>query len=130
MADRRDITREEFIGAAVTLATVAAGTMWDRFHDELTLIARPGSDSVWLDGNAARKHVKFAHTKFRALIKKGAFPQGVKIGGKLMWDRRELDRAMQKLFRTAKHSARKKELSKQSGATGSEARGTNPRKPR
>jgi hypothetical protein len=88
MADRREITREEFIDAAVTVATVAAGTLWDRFHDKLALVARPGSDSVWLDMRAARKHVKFGETKFRALINEGTFPQGVDVGGKLMWDRR------------------------------------------
>jgi hypothetical protein len=84
MADRHEITREEFIGAAETVAAVLAATIWDRFHAELASIARPGTDSVWLDMRAARKHVKFGETKFRALIKEGVFPEGADIGGKKM----------------------------------------------
>jgi hypothetical protein len=48
----------------------------------------------WLDSKAARRHVCFGETKFRELIKEGVLPEGRDIGGKLIWDRQELDRRM------------------------------------
>jgi hypothetical protein len=113
------------------VAAVLAATIWDRFHAELASIVRPGGESVWLDMRAARKYVKFGETKFRALIKEGVFPEGVKIGGtKKMWDRRELDRRMEKLFREAKRSAGGKRTSRQSQHAVIEEHGARPRKPR
>jgi hypothetical protein len=106
----------------------AAGTLWDRFHDKLALVARPGADSVWLDMRVARKYVKFGETKFRALIKEGTFPQGVDVGGKLMWDRRELDRRMEKLFRKAKRPAKGKRSSNHSGRIVTHQQSARPRK--
>jgi hypothetical protein len=97
MADRQEITREDFIGAAETVAAVVASTIWDRFHAELSSIARPRTLSVWLDMRTARKYVSFSETKLRAPIKEGTFPEGVKIDGKKMWDRRELDKRMEKV---------------------------------
>jgi hypothetical protein len=128
-ADRQNITRGDFIGAAERVAAVLAATIWDRFHDELEPIKRPSTDSVWLDMLAARKYVRLGETKFRALRKEGAFPPGEKIGGKLMWDRRELDRCMERLFRKAKRLSGKPVASLPRG--GNEVKvGSRPRKPR
>jgi hypothetical protein len=130
MSDRQDITREEFVGAAETVAAVLAATIWDRFHDEQEAIKRPATDSLWLDMRTALKYVKFGDTKFRALRKEGMMPKGEKVGGKLMWDRRELDRCMEKLLRKAKRSTVGKRLSNRLGQGGSEQQRPKPQKPR
>jgi hypothetical protein len=129
MSDRQTITRAEFVGAAETVAAVLAATIWDRFHDELESIKRPATDSVWLDMMAARKYVRFGETKFRALRKAGVFPKGEKIEGKLMWDRRELDRCMGRLLRKAKRLGGKPVRNRASEGKGDEG-GAIPRKPR
>jgi hypothetical protein len=129
-ADRQAITREEFVEAAETVAAVLAATIWDRYHDEQEPIKRPATDSLWLDMRAARKYVKFGETKFRALRKQGLMPQGEKVGGKLMWDRRELDRCMEKLLRKAKPSTGTKRLWKRSDQTSTEQVSAKAQKPR
>jgi hypothetical protein len=65
-----------------------------------------------------------------AHLKEGVFPKGVKVGRKLMWDRRELDRCVEKLFRKAKRLERAKRASNESDASKSEEKSARPRKPR
>jgi hypothetical protein len=98
MADR-EVTREEFISAYMTVALVKAKDMWRRFQENAATPKTSALDSTWLDSKAARRHVHFGETKFRELIKAGVLPEGTEIGGKLFWDKRELDRRMAKYLR-------------------------------
>jgi hypothetical protein len=106
MADREEMTYEEFVAAAKRVAVVLADLMWRRSRDELTPLRLPPVGSAWLDSKAARKHVRFGETKFRELIKAGVLPQGTKVGGKLMWNRDELDRRMASYFRKQRRANR------------------------
>jgi hypothetical protein len=94
MADREKITYEEFIRAVELVAVVIADDFWRRFRDESQPVKRPLTDSAWLDSKAARRYVCFGETKFRELIKEGVLPAGRKVGGKLIWDKQELDSKM------------------------------------
>jgi hypothetical protein len=99
MASREKITYDQFIDAVEIVAVVIADGTWRRFRNETQPVKRPTSDSDWLDSKAARRHVYFGETKFRELVKLGVLPAGRKVGGKLIWDRRELDRRMAKHVR-------------------------------
>jgi hypothetical protein len=90
---------------------------WDG-HRYGSICARPESTS------------ESGETKFRALIKEGVFPEGTDVGGKLMGDRRELDRRMERLIRKTKRSAGGKQLSNPSAQSGIKQRNPKPQKPR
>jgi hypothetical protein len=94
MADREEITYDEFIRAYVIVALVEANRMWRQFQDQDGPLKLPTSESIWLDAKAARRRVGFGATNFRELIKAGVLPKGTLIGGKLFWRRDELDKRM------------------------------------
>lgn len=48
----------------------------------------------------AAGYVGIGTTLFDQLIHKGKMPQGIRLEGRVLWDRRALDRAMDELFDT------------------------------
>ena len=46
----------------------------------------------------AAAYVGIGTTLFDQLVHKGKLPQGIKLEGRALWDRRALDRAMDELF--------------------------------
>lgn len=46
----------------------------------------------------AAAYVGIGVTLFDKLVHKGTLPQGIKLEGRVLWDRRALDRAMDEIF--------------------------------
>lgn len=98
------ITFEQYLEAELTVATVKATAWWQANLAEGKPVERPATESDWLDFIAVLKHTKFGETKFRELMREQAMPSGRDVGGKLMWHRPEVDRAMLKLFKAGKRN--------------------------
>jgi hypothetical protein len=115
MAHRQEISEEQYISAAELMAAVRAHVFWqDALQSKRIKVAR--TNVGWLDRQSALAYLDMGDTKFRALIKKHVFPEGVKIDGKLMWRKDELDECMVKLMQQQRQEAEAKRSNAQTGS--------------
>jgi hypothetical protein len=99
MADKSEISHEDFIAACCTVAAVVADGWWQSTQATGSRLKRPSAvaSSAAMDCQSAAKYCGFGRTRFRELVAGGVFPEPVTVEGRKRWLTTDLDRALARL---------------------------------
>lgn len=94
-------SREEVVNAGMILGAVIASRLFDgQIPESLALISSGSKEKAefpaLLTATQTQRYISIGRTKFYQLIKQPGFPRPVDVGGHPRWDRRALDKWIDK----------------------------------